>query len=199
MQDYNILCVTNFFFLTSKQLFFVLCSYLSSVHVLAVFRHPSTSSWEPLGGVGLFGAESDLWKCQGIRSGNLLYVWNKNALRRNRCLLEGGVGFSFSRKYVWNLKLCCLFAFCFLKVEPNPLSDLRISWSCSLPYSKDLALLHFSLHDRKLERAGGLCLAKVHFALCSHSRPKTAAKEKKGNIKIKGALSVQFVAWVLRM
>lgn len=37
-------------------------------------------------------AESDLWKCQGIRSGNILYVWNKNALRRNRCLLEGGVG-----------------------------------------------------------------------------------------------------------
>lgn len=133
----------NFFFSPQS------CFSLTLVHVSATFGHPATSSQS---------TSRRNWTLQSwikyvemsrhqIRV-SFLYTKQRH-IGEQQMLIRGDCRLQFLQKYAWNPKPCCLFAFCFLKVEPNPLSDLQIFWSCSLSYSKDLALRYFALHNRE--------------------------------------------------
>lgn len=81
---------------------------------------------------------------------------------------------------VWNSTPRCLSAFCFLKVEPNPLSDPQIFPSCSLSQHTLSTPVFFLARQSELESG---CEDSVWPRCVLHCGSKTAAKGKKSKDK----------------
>lgn len=189
------------FFLTSKQLFFVLCSYLSSVcsrigcfwTSFHKFSRSSRRSW----------ALQSWIRCvemSGHQIRESFICMKQKHVGKEQMSIRGGCRLQFQQKVC--LKLKTMLSLCLLLPEGGAKPPIRSPNLLKQFFTVQQRLstpAFFLARQRKLERAWGLCLTKVHFALCSHSRPKTVPKENKGNIKIKGAFPKLFVVWAMKI